>query len=135
MKLSQFLSEEELEPFDEEFDQGMLLDTILGLYDLLPEDVDLPEDLAVNMGEIFQEFDDFEDDEEDLEEGFKPKRVKRDRQQRRKNRQYYKKNRFKIKMQKKKYQRTPAFKKYLRKKKRLGKVGKTSTGKRKTKFI
>lgn len=132
--ISRYITEEDLEPFDEEFDQGMLLDTIMGLYELLPDNIDLPDDLVDNMGEIFDEFED-EDDDGELDEALPPKRKRKDFAQRRKSRQYYRKNKIRIKRTKKKYERSPAGKRYKRKSKKMSKFGKTATGKRKSVYI
>lgn len=133
--LDRYITEDELEPFDEEFDQGMLLDTIIGLYELLPDDVDLTDELTDNMGEIFQEFEDFDgEDDEDLDETLPPLKQRRIHAQRRKSRQYYKKNKQRIKRVQARYKRTPAGKRYVRKSKKMGKFGKTATGKRKRVF-
>ncbi len=73
-------------------------------------------------------------DPEDISEVFK-KRTRRDLGAARKRRREFRRKRAQIKIKARKYRRSAGGKKTLRKAKRMGKRGRTSTGRRQRKFV
>jgi hypothetical protein len=129
-KIDDYLNEDE-DILDEEidmlYDDAEIMDKML---DFITNLEDLPEDKAVQVLEIIELI-----DPEVVDEAMAAKRVKIDRQAKRKRKREYRKQRAKMKMKGKKFRRTAKYKKYKRMKKRKAKSGKTSTGKRIRKFI
>ena len=141
-KIDQYLSEIEYVGNYEDHEYGdiELLDSMIDFFISLDPENLLPdqEERYIHIMDLFDSFaddeDDYEDDDE-LDEAPASIRVKRDREARRKSRAEYRKKKASIKLKAKQFRKKPAYKKYLKKKKRMISRGKTSTGKRIRKFI
>ena len=130
-----------LDEYYEDIDEEMLttIETLLFRFEQNPDSEAL-EEVIIDL--VHDNFDfDFEDepddvvmDEKKVEEVAKLKK-KRDWQAKRKNKISYMKNRRKIAVKAKRYRQTGKFKKYIKKSKKMNKMGKTSSGKRQTTFM
>jgi len=98
------------------------------------EDIELEYDDGMGDEEELDEEEDLVDEEEDYLDEAKPRRVKRNKPLRRKRSRAYKKQRSKRKRMAKKYRKSAKGRKMAKKAKRMGKRGKTATGKRKRKY-
>lgn len=95
-------------------------------------DIDnLDDERSDDFDEILTMMEDY--DEDSLDEAAIRKKIKPS--EKRERARAYRKNKASLKRKAKKYRKTAKFKKYAKKSKRLGKRGKTASGKRKTKFI
>jgi hypothetical protein len=106
-----------------------MFDFILAL-----EPSNLNEDQQNEFHEILDMIDD-EDDDEGMDEVAPARRVRRDPVERRKRAKAHRRNKAKRKAKARKFRKSAKFKQFKRKQKRMDKLGKTSTGKRKRKFI
>jgi len=77
----------------------------------------------------------YDGEEEDVEEGLAPVKKRIDPAKRREAAKYYRTNKVKIKQQQKKYRKSAQGRRTAVKAKRFEKVGKTSTGKRKSQIL
>jgi len=132
-----------LEDFEQEFMANNEELAVLMTHALLEVVEEMPEDQVNMIGEKIYDIFDGEDDDNGMEEEidedqideFVAKKKKRDKIQRLQARRTYRKTKSKIKLKSARFRKTSGYKRYSRKKKRLGLRGKTSTGKRITKFI
>lgn len=141
-KIEQYLSEIEYVGSYEEHEYGdiELLDSMVDFFISLDPENLLPdqEERYIHIMDLFDSFADEEDEEdydEEMSEAPAKVRTKRDREARRQRRAEYKKKKSQLKLKAKLWRKKPAYKKYLKKKKRMISRGKTSTGKRIRKFI
>jgi len=134
-----------MENLEEVFEEEENIDAIimLDILDEILETVDLPKEkidyIFDYLNNSYIDLEDSDEDEDDLTEEeineFVKKRKKIDRNARRKARMKYKKNKSKIKQKMKRYRKSPGYKKYKRKAKKMGKRGKTATGKVKSRMV
>ena len=122
---------------EDDDDIGQTLTNVLWeLVDGLDDsDIDRLEEIYEIINDNF--IDEFEDDDwdDDVDESMMAKKKKIPRALKMKRRRLYKRNKAKIKRKIKRYRKTASFKRYSKKAKRKSVQGKTSTGKRKSKFI
>ena len=133
--------EEKMETFKEIF-EGIDTDEEIECDDLAEKmfnfiedtvDIDnLDDERSDDFDEILSMMENYEDEDE-LDEAAIRKKIKPG--DKRARARAYKKNRATLKRKAKKYRKTAKFSRYKKKAKRGSKRGKTSTGKRKTKFI
>lgn len=109
----------------------------ISLLDAMDEIVELLDGQALNViyYELAEAFLGDEDDEDEMDEGMSAKKVKVKASVKLARKKSYKRNKQKIKKKAKKFRKSAAFRKYKKKSKRMSAKGKTSTGKRKTKFL
>jgi len=126
-KIDKFLIDEDEDGPDDEL-MDKMLELIVSLND---------EDVTVEQAERISEIIDMidpDDEDEEIDEVFK-RRVKRDLTAARKRRREYRTKRSKMRLKAKRYRRSASGKQTLRKAKRFGKFGKTSTGARQRTFV
>ena len=119
-----------------------LFEAMVNFFLDFPEDL-VPEDMHESFASILESLDIEEDDSETpddpedigegLEEAFKRKRIPPALKM--KYRKIYRKNKSKIKAKLKRYRKSSAFKKWSRKSKRMGKMGKTASGTKKLDYV
>ena len=128
---------------DDVYDDPELLDLMFDFISSIDPEVltDEQAEKLTEILEIIQAYDD-EDDEDifngiddEVTEALAAKRKKINRTLRMQRKRLYRMKKAKLKLKAKIYRKSSKGKRTLRKAKRLGKLGKTSTGKRKTKFI
>lgn len=116
-----------------------MIDFILDIYNN-DNVIDEMSDIELNNIEyLIQEINinliDDEENYDDVNEALTIRRKRRDKILKRKRRQEYLKTKAQVKQKAKRYRKTASYKQYTRKKKKLSKFGKTSTGKRISKWI
>lgn len=124
---------EEMDVDDVEDELESCDDLTVKMFDFIESNVDidnLNDEQSDDFDDILIQMENFDD----LEEGAKI-RKKISPQDKKRRARDYRKNRATLKRKAKKFRKTSKFKKYQKKAKRLGARGKTSTGKRQTKFL
>ena len=129
---------------DDVYDDEELIDLMFDLVTDIDPDVLTPEqaDTLVKILDIIHAYDDDSEDDDwgidetdEVSEALVAKRKKINRTVRLQRRKLYRQKKAKIKLKAKIYRRSAKGKRTMRKSKRMSVLGKTSTGKRKSKFI